>query len=115
MSETGGSEMERKRYYVSVQGKSVLEGKGDAAYEFEINATRAEVDKLQELMNEAWDADDASFFRNFIPAVPYHNDVANDAYDYTLREIYQLLHELGTKETRRTIEGMGMLGQADND
>ncbi|GAB2701523.1 hypothetical protein ACFQWB_05875 [Paenibacillus thermoaerophilus] len=107
--------MERKRYYVSVQGKSVLEGQGDAAYEFEINATRAEVDQLQELMNDQWDADDASFFRAFIPGLPYHNDRANDAYDYTLREIYGLIHKLGTKQTKRTIESMGVLedGKAD--
>jgi hypothetical protein len=43
------------------------------------------------------------------PAIPYHQDVQNDAYDASLRQVYRLIHELGTPETRAHIESMGVL------
>ncbi len=41
--------MERNKYYVSVQSRSIMSNQGDAAYELEIEATDEEIKQLQEL------------------------------------------------------------------
>lgn len=99
----------KSRYYVSVQNRKVLQRRGDDTYEFEIEATRDEVDRLQEMFNDLADADDASFFRAHAPAVQYHEDRPNDVYDAVLRDIYRTIRRLGTEETRRHIDAMGLL------
>ncbi|MEB3100593.1 hypothetical protein [Ferviditalea candida] len=101
--------MEKKKYYISVQSGSILEDQGAAAYELEIEATEAEAAKLQELFDARMTEEDATFVRNHIPAIPYHNDKENDAYDYYLKEIYQMIYNLGTEETRKHIESIGVL------
>jgi hypothetical protein len=101
--------MEKKRYYISVQADTILAGQGEAAYEFEIDATPEQIEKLQELFEDKSDSADGTFLKAHTPAIPYHHDVENDAYDNYLREIYSMIHELGTPETRRHIEEMGVL------
>ncbi len=101
--------MEKKTYYVSVQANSVLEEQGAAAFEFEIEATPEEVAELSELFEQKLGVEDANFWRAHTPYLQYHDDQENDEYDYFLREIYRMLHKLGTKETREHIERMGVL------
>lgn len=101
--------MDKKRYYVSVQANTVLEQQGDAAYEFEIDATDKELMKLQELFENKEDVEDETFLRAPIPAFPYHQDGENDAYDENIRSVYRLLHQLGTAETKQHIDQMGIL------
>jgi len=96
----------KSRYYVSVQNRKILQNRSDDTYEFEIEATRDEVDRLQEMFNDLADADDASFFRAHAPAIQYHEDRPNDVYDAVLRDIYRTIRRLGTEETRKRIEGM---------
>ncbi|UFJ41181.1 hypothetical protein LOK74_01060 [Brevibacillus humidisoli] len=107
--------MEKKRYYVSVQAGTVLENKGDAAYEYEIEATPEEVQALMILLEEKYDDDWLTFFRAHISGVPYHYDRENDLYDNDLREIYSLIHRLGTEETKRQIESAGLVTSSLND
>jgi hypothetical protein len=107
----GAEQMDKKPFYVSVQAGSVLENEGDAAYEFEIFATEQDVEMLMEKFDELSDADNASALRAHIPGVPYHQDESSDSYDYWLTDIYKTLYELGTEETKRTIAGMGAIGE----
>ncbi|WP_126425286.1 hypothetical protein [Brevibacillus marinus] len=100
--------MAKKRYYVSVQAGTVMENQGDAAYEYEIEATPEEVRALMILLEEKYDDDWLAFFRAHIPGVPYHYDGENDRYDQHLRQIYALLYRLGTDETKRQIEAAGL-------
>ncbi|MFY0544597.1 hypothetical protein [Brevibacillus sp. H7] len=101
--------MEKHRYYVSVQAGTVLPNQGDAAYEFEIDATEKEVEELMKLFEqrEAFLFD--TFFRAHIPAVPYHYDLENDVHDQTLHDIYRMIHQLGTEETKNHIHSMGLV------
>jgi hypothetical protein len=39
--------VEKKKYYISVGPGEVMENQGDAAFEFEIEATEEDVDRLQ--------------------------------------------------------------------
>lgn len=101
--------MEKTKYYVSVQARSILADQGAAAYELVILASDREAEQLQELFDNELNAEDSTFIRAVIPGVPYHMDDENDAYDYYLIEIYKKIYELGTDETRSHIEKMNIL------
>ena len=103
--------MMKTKYYISVQAGSILEEQGAASYEFEIEATEDEISQLQEMFDDRMDAEDASFMRAPTPAIPYHYDRENDAYDYFNKKIYSMLYDLGTEETKKHIASMGILTQ----
>lgn len=99
---------DKKTYYVSVGEGQVLEDPEAAAFEFAIHASEAEIDKLQELFQETQDADeDGAFTFSGSPSVSDSPD--NDTYDAHLKDIYRMLHELGTHETKQHIESMNIL------
>jgi hypothetical protein len=101
--------MEKKTFYVSVGSGEITKGKGDFTYEFEINATEEEIDVLQELFDETADAELSTAVGATAPLRNYSNDHENDAYDQYLIQVYQMLHRLGTPETKAHIESMGIL------
>lgn len=98
----------RKTYYVAVGAGQVLEDKEAAAFEFEIRASDEEVNELQEMFGELSSADEAAAF-HFPSALSVSDERRNEFYDSQLQNIYGLLHRLGTEETKRHIESMGIL------
>lgn len=108
MADIEARESERKTYYVAVGARQILEDREAAAFEFAIHANEEELDKLQELFEESQDADeDEAFSFRGLPTV---SDVPhNDTYDALNKEIYQMLHKLGTHETKLHIESMNVL------
>lgn len=106
--------MDKKRYYVSIQSRSIMYNQGDAAYELEIDATKEDVEKLTELFNQWEDADEKTFFRAHIPVIPYHHDTENDVYDNLLKEIYKTIYQMGTDQTKNHISSMNLqMGSED--
>lgn len=95
---------EKKTYYVSVLARTILEGKGDAAYEFEIVASEEEIEQLKELFDGLESSEQQTYFQAHYLGYPYHQDTANDVYDRDLKAIYRMLRELGTPETRSHID-----------
>ncbi|MCP1311840.1 hypothetical protein [Paenibacillus tyrfis] len=96
--------MEKKTYYIAVGSGEVLEPEDVTGnFEFEIRATEEEVDKLQEKFEELAIHEEDTAVRAAIPYRQNHSDEEN------LTEIYQMLHELGTPDTRRHIEAMNVL------
>ncbi|MFC5528190.1 hypothetical protein [Cohnella yongneupensis] len=100
--------MDKKNYYVSVHSKSIMYHQGDAAYEFEIVASEEDADKLKNLFEDLEQSDESAFFRAHHPGIPYHHDEENDRYDSVLKEIYGLIHDLGTDQTKSHIESMNL-------
>lgn len=101
--------MNKQRYYVSVQAGTVMLNKGDAAYELEIEALPSEKENLEMLLWRKMSYDDSAFVRTPIPGVPYHFDEENDSYDAVVSDIYKLIYELGTEETKEHISSMNLL------
>lgn len=101
--------MEQREYYVSVQAKTIMDNIGDAAYEFIILASPEDIDVLVELFENQEDIDEQTFLRTPLPSIPYHHDDLNDEYDAGLKEVYTKIHALGTLETKKHIESMGIL------
>ena len=99
---------DKQRYYVSVQSGSIFSNQDEQAYELEIDATTKEVVQLRELFDEHEVLDFDNMLRSPIPATPYHHDDENDVYDQQLQRIYGMLYQLGTPETRKHIQEMGL-------
>lgn len=81
-----------------------------AAYELAINANDEEVARLRELFEELSSMDEAEVWH--FARTPFetdHDESLNGAADEIVIRIYRLLHECGTKETKRLIETMGVL------
>jgi hypothetical protein len=100
---------ERKTYYVAVGAGSILEDREAAAFEFEIRANEEELNKLQEMFEELSSADEAAAFRFPVPPVTASEQERTATYDHQIHDIYKLLFELGTEETKRHIESTNMV------
>jgi hypothetical protein len=98
--------MEKRRYHVSVQAKTINETQQDANDPIEILATLEEVNELQMLF-DAEDQLDAA--PAVITPVLYHQQELNDVYDTYLNRIYLKLYELGTLKTKEHITAMNIL------
>lgn len=96
--------MDKKRYYVSVQAGTIMEKQGDSAYEFEIDASEADVQLLREWFEQRASYEFDSFEQVLVVAIPYHLDTANDQYDECMRAIYSKIYQLGTEETKKHIQ-----------
>jgi hypothetical protein len=100
----------RKTFYVSVQAGQILADRGAAAYELEINANDEEVARLRELFEELASMDEAEAAH--FSLTPYEDSgdwAMSGASDEIISRIYKVLHDCGTRETRRHIESMGIL------
>ncbi len=100
--------MEKSKYYISVQAGTIMENQGDSAYEFEIEATAEDLDKLQKLFETKMEYEEGTYIRSHLPGIPYHHDSDNDLHDDALKEIYSMLNKLGTKETSDYIAKMDL-------
>ncbi|RAP77833.1 hypothetical protein [Paenibacillus montanisoli] len=99
----------RKPYYVSVQAGSILEDPEAAAYELAITANEEELNRLQELFEEYATMDEAQTGHFFITPYSSASDrQMNAGTDGILIDIYRLLYELGTPETKNHIATMGL-------
>jgi hypothetical protein len=98
----------RKTYYVLVGPGQILMDPEAAPFQFAIQATEAEIDKLEELFQETQDVDEDEIF-NFSGSPTISDTPENETYDALFKDIYRMLHDLGTPETRSHIEKMNIL------
>ncbi|TLS39035.1 hypothetical protein [Pseudalkalibacillus caeni] len=101
--------MDKKRYYIAVGSGEILEDKTASSFEFEIEATEEDIIRLRELFDEADRDSRFSLYRAHVPGIGYHEDKNNDDYDRHIKEVYGMLHELGTPETKSHIDSMDIL------
>lgn len=90
--------MDKKTFFVAIhQGSAsgqILEDKDGSSFQFTIEATREEVNELQELFERAYEQDTGADYT---------------ATDDTLDEIYRMIYRLGNAETKQQIENMGVI------
>jgi len=108
MSDADTQEEGKRTYYVAVGPGQILTDHEAAAFEFAIRATEAEIDKLEELFQEVQDADEDEI-SDFSGSPLVSDSPENETYDALLKDIYRMLHKLGTDETRTHIESMNIL------
>ncbi|HEX6923157.1 MAG TPA: hypothetical protein VF149_04970 [Bacillales bacterium] len=96
--------MEKQKYYVSVGSGEILSDPTVSSYQFEIEATPAEVARLNALFERANESANNGFFR-----IRDFEWSKNKDYDQTLSSIYQTIHDLGDNTAREHIESMNIL------
>lgn len=100
----------KKKYYVNIGSREISQTKYNNNDEFVIYATEDEVRLLRQRLEGMFESDVNAFWRAHVPIMPYHNDKPNDDYDTGITDAFQMIHELGDKETKAHIENIGILG-----
>nr|WP_057772289.1 hypothetical protein [Cytobacillus dafuensis] len=99
----------KKAYYIKVETGEISQSKTDSSWDFKIEATDDEIIELRDYFNQNYSTEWMNFFRAHIPFIEYHDDKDNDAYDSTIRKVYEMIYQLGDQEARRHIQSMGIL------
>jgi hypothetical protein len=100
---------ERKTYYVSVQAGSIVEDPTVTSYELVVTANEEELNRLQELLEEYSSMDEAqTAVFGMTPYSSASDKQMNAGVDGLLVDIYRLLYELGTDETKHHVATMGL-------
>ncbi|WP_410771886.1 hypothetical protein [Fontibacillus sp. BL9] len=108
--------MEKKTYYVSLQGRSLLEEQGAAGYEWVIRATPEEADMISHMLEQIDEKEVSSFFAFTYPWPDSPEEDVNAGYQSNLDELYRHIYSLGTEETREQLHrslGMGPAGEKE--
>ncbi|WP_433945841.1 hypothetical protein [Paenibacillus sp. SN-8-1] len=90
----------KKTFYVSVQGRSVLEDQGAAAYEWVIQATPEEAEELRRKLSASAEADEDGFMDFVFPWPDTPEDEIYAQYSERINRVYQEIYRLGTTDTR---------------
>ncbi|WP_342447731.1 hydrolase [Lentibacillus salicampi] len=99
----------KNKYYVNLGSQEISQIKYDNNDALIIFATDDEIRTLRGKLDGMHDSDMRSFFRSHVPIMPYHNDKPNDDYDVGVTEAFQMIYELGDKETKKHIDDIGIL------
>lgn len=96
--------MDKRKYFVSVGSGEISEDPSASSYQFEIEATPAEADRLSRLFQKASGASSSSFLK-----MRATEEEKNRSYDEALSSIYQTIHDLGDDTVRGHITSMNVL------
>lgn len=101
--------MDKEKYYVNLQSKEISKIAYQNNTDFTIYATKEEVDFLRKKLDNVHKADTATFWRSYVPIMPYHHDESNDSYDQALLGAFQMIYELGDEQAQQFIEENNLL------
>lgn len=107
-------EEEKKIYYVDLNSESILPEPIDSP-SFVIHATKKEVEVLQAVMDDKYEADLETYVRSHIPYLEYHHDPENDHYDASQKVLYSIIYLLGDEAAKQHIKQMGILEDRKSD
>lgn len=97
--------VDKQKYFVSVGSGEINEDPTVTPYQFEIEATPAQVTQLTRLFEAANGASGGSFLK--MRALEAEK---NQPYDEVLSSIYQTIHDLGDDQVKDHIASMNVLG-----
>lgn len=100
--------MEKKTYYISVQGRSLLDDPEAAAYEWSIEATPEEADYLSHMLEQIREKEESTFLAYTYPWPDTPADEVNMSYQSNLDDLYREIYRLGTVETREQMMNSGL-------
>ncbi|MBP2000441.1 hypothetical protein J2Z69_001472 [Paenibacillus shirakamiensis] len=94
----------KKTYYVSVQGRSVLEEEGAASYEWAIEATAEEAEQLKRQLNLIGETEEDGFIDFIYPWPDTPEEGVNARYSKRMKAVFQSIYDLGTLETKTQMD-----------
>lgn len=102
--------MKKETYYVTVDGTihtdKLLD---DAPYDFEVRATDEEIKNLQDLFQHTYNNEWDTFVQSHMPFRTKERQKESLDVDENVKEIYSAIYQLGTDETKKSIESLGLL------
>lgn len=103
--------MEKRKFYVSVNSGEIVEDPTITPWQFEIEATKEEVDKLRDLFDQASSQNMDRFYRLPHPFKGGEVDHELTNYDKTLQEVYRMIYDLGNQEAKDHIEQTDVISE----
>lgn len=107
-------EVEKNRYYVTLQAGTTnaeireADPNNPSTYDFEVEASRSQMHELRKMLQEAHIVDVDSYFHGHILFTDLAED-DNKTYDSILRDIYRMIYQTGTADTKAKMEQMGIV------
>lgn len=101
--------MERRLYYVSVQGRWLQENPAASAYEWVVSATWEEAEQLRRWLKQIGEKEENSFLGFTYPWPDSLEAEVNQSYHNHLSQIYNEIYSLGTEGTRAQMEHSGLI------
>ncbi len=101
--------MSKRKYYVSLQSREISQIEYQNNNDFVIYATDTEVALLRKKLNSIHRSEIDTFWRAHVPIMPYHRDDANDRYDESLLEAFQMIYQLGDDDAKSFMKESGLL------
>jgi len=102
--------MKKESYYVTVDGTIHTEKLlDDAPYDFEIQATDEEMKNLQDLFQRTYNNDWDTYLEAHLPYRTKERQKESTDVDQNVRDIYSAIYQLGTDETKKSIQSLGLL------
>lgn len=105
--------LRKNRYYVGLHSGEIsgeiLQQQGSSPYQFEIEATKEEVQELNALLSKYSLEDTDTFWTAHIPYQNKLQSEQNKDSDQSLRGIYHMIYRLGTSKTKQQIRDLQVL------
>jgi hypothetical protein len=106
--------MPKSTYYVTVatgliEELQALQDKANRTHEFVVEASVEEIAVLRDLFDKQAASEELTFKRATIPYKTADQDPSTERFNGDILNIYRYLYEIGTYETKKHIEKMGIL------
>ncbi len=99
----------KNTYYIHISSGEISQSGIDSPWNFQIEATPDEIQKLRQFFDKNEAGDLPAFIRSHIPFREYHYDEENDRQDEALQQIYGFIYQHGNEEVQQQIESMKIL------
>ncbi|MNP57266.1 hypothetical protein D3C76_1520770 [compost metagenome] len=98
--------MEKRTYYVSVQGRSLLDNQDEASYEWVIHATESEADTISHMLEQIGETEDSEFLAFTYPWPDTPEEWVNANYSSLMNDLYHEIYRLGSEETKQQVRAI---------
>ncbi|WP_422660131.1 hypothetical protein ACK8P5_06355 [Paenibacillus sp. EC2-1] len=101
--------MDKSKYYVSVQSRSVMNEQGASAYEWEIEATPEEANQVRMELGLMQEKEEEAFPGYVFPWPDTPEQSTNAVFQDSLDRVYMTIYRLGTPETKTQMQQFRLL------
>ncbi|MEF3355074.1 hypothetical protein PV403_18100 [Paenibacillus sp. GYB006] len=100
-------------YYVSITQQLIHQEPIESG-DYEVKLTQDELAQMQDLMLSISKEDEYTFQRTPVPYKSADHDDANEQFTDRIQELYQLIYDTGTEQTKAMIRQQKVLNKLDH-
>jgi transcriptional/translational regulatory protein YebC/TACO1 len=105
----------KEKYFVNIVNGGIAKEGMENDGSFAIYADESDLSRVEEKLENMNSANQGSYVRAHVPYFPEEESPENSRYDKNLKELYQVLYELGDEQTKEHIESINILNQPGDD